>query len=236
MKISRAFLILIALLIVVGLVSCTRSIPGGDEGEQAAPTSAEQAQALTPGATNVMDQIYLFATQTAMATSGLTTGVPETPSQTTPEVGSSPDAPQPTDAQPTSPQPTEQPAQPTSPAIVVPTATPGLPASYTLKGGEFPYCIARRFNVNPNELLQINGLGSHSVYYSGMTLRIPQTGRTFPGQRSLRPHPSSYTVRSGDTIYKIACAFGDVDPNSIAIANGMEQPYKLSPGQVLNIP
>jgi len=233
MKISRAFITLIALLTICGLASCVRPIPGE---EQATPTNGNQAQALTPGATNVMDQIYLFATQTAIATSGQSTIIPETPVGTTPEIGTSPQATQPADVQPTSPFDTEQPPQPESTAIVVPTATPGRPASYTLKGGEFPYCIARRFNVNPTELLQLNGLGSRSVYYSGMTLSIPQTGRTFPGQRSLRPHPATYTVRSGDTIHKIACAFGDVDPNAIALANGMEPPYKLSPGMVINIP
>ena len=183
-----------------------------------------------------MDQIYLFATQTAIATSGQGINISTTPTETTPEIGTSPQVTLPVDVQPTSPFATEQPAQPESTAIVVPTATPGRPASYILKGGEFPYCIARRFNVNPTELLQLNGLGNHSVYYSGMTLRIPQTGRTFPGQRSLRPHPATYTVRSGDTIHKIACAFGDVDPNAIVLANGMTPPYKLSPGMVINIP
>ena len=49
------------------------------------------------------------------------------------------------------------------PPIVAPTATPGLPASYTIQKGEFPFCIARRFNVNPNEMLQITGLALHRI-------------------------------------------------------------------------
>jgi LysM repeat protein len=105
-----------------------------------------------------------------------------------------------------------------------------------LHGGEFPYCIARRFNVNPSELLRINGLSTYSVYYSGMTLRIPQTGNGFPGQRALRPHPSTYAVRSGDTIYSVACIYGDVEPESIGLANGLTPPYRLTPGQTINIP
>ncbi len=234
MKISHSFITLTALLILCGLASCVRPIPGGEE--ETASTSAVQAQDLTPGATSVMDQIYLFATQTALATSGQITDVPETPLETGSTTEISPQATTSGESLPTAPAITEEPAQPEATAIIVPTATPGLPATYTLKGGEFPYCIARRFNVNPTDLLELNGLSSQSVYYSGMTLNIPQTGRTFPGQRSLRPHPTTYTVNSGDTINKIACAFGDVDPNAIAFANGLEPPYKLTPGMVINIP
>jgi LysM repeat protein len=121
--------------------------------------------------------------------------------------------------------------------LVAPTATPGLPTSYTLKKGEFPYCIARRFNVNPSELLRINNLTSTSVYTTGMVLKIPQTGNPFPGNRSLRPHPTTYTVKAGDTVYSIACLFGDVDPEAIAYVNGITSPNKqLSAGTTIDIP
>jgi hypothetical protein len=43
---------------------------------------------------------------------------------------------------------TNTPMPGTTPVIIVPTATPGRPATYSLKEGEFPYCIARRFNVD----------------------------------------------------------------------------------------
>ena len=55
------------------------------------------------------------------------------------------------------------PAPVTTPLVVVATATPGRPASYTLMQGEFPYCIARRFNVNQSELLTLNGLSSSAA-------------------------------------------------------------------------
>jgi LysM repeat protein len=229
MKTTRVFVILVILLLAISLAACKRNVPGGEE---ATPVTGEPVEVLTPAATDVMEQIYLFATQTALALGG-PTGEPGV--QVTPGTASAPEA---TGTVATQVAVTEPPAavQPTAAPIQVPPPTPGRPASYTLKGGEFPYCVARRFNVDPGELLRLNGLTAYSVYYSGMTLQIPQTGRPFPGNRSLRPHPTTYTVGTGDTIYKIACAFGDVDPDAIAAANGLTKPYNLTPGQVLHIP
>jgi LysM repeat protein len=150
-------------------------------------------------------------------------------------------------------QPTPLPPTPSQPAAAVPQAQPALPAApyvslaaipdfYTLQPGEFPYCIARRFNINPNELLAINGLYSswvspyNQVYYAGQVFRLPKSGLPFPLPRALRPHPAVYVVQWGDTINKIACFFGDVDPLAIAQANGLQPPYMVYPGQALNIP
>ena len=109
-------------------------------------------------------------------------------------------------------------------------------SSWTLQKGEHPYCLARRYNVNPDELLRLNGLSAGSYFYGGMVLKIPQTGNTFPANRSLRAHPTNYTVSSGDTIYSVACVFGDADPYAIAAANGISSPYTLTPGQSIYIP
>jgi LysM repeat protein len=105
-----------------------------------------------------------------------------------------------------------------------------------LQEGEFPYCIARRFNVNPGELLDLNGLGTGTVVAPGTSLRIPQTDNPFPGSRSLHTHPSTFTVRTGDSIYSVACYFGDVDPLAIAARNNLSSPYTLTPGATINIP
>jgi LysM repeat protein len=121
-------------------------------------------------------------------------------------------------------------------AIVVPSATPGRPATYTLQQGEYPFCIARRFNVNATDILTINGLTLNSHPAADTVLKIPQTGVWSSGARALIPHPATYDVNAGDTIFTIACAFGDVDPNAIIIANALQSPYTLSAGQTLNIP
>lgn len=122
-----------------------------------------------------------------------------------------------------------------TPVIVAPTATPGRPATYVLQTGEFPYCLARRFNVDPADLLSLNGLTMNQVVQPGLTLRIPQTG-SFPGIRALVPHPAQYTVAVGDKITGIACRFGDVDPSAIAAANNLALTSPLMTGKILNIP
>jgi len=120
----------------------------------------------------------------------------------------------------------------------LPTSVPvgSRPANYTLQAGEFPYCIARRFDINPDDLLSLNGLSSGNVYYPNLTLRIPQSGN-FPGTRALRNHPATYTVAAAnETIYGIACLFGDIDPSTIAQANNISPGAALTSGQQLSIP
>ncbi len=231
MKKLGYLMILLALALV--LAACTRSASEAPVLPQvtAAPTS-EGAQ---PGATDQMTILQTYATQTAMAESGMPQATEQTPA---PPAETTPGAEMPTNT-PESGLPT------LTPAPVLPTNTPApvgsvpgitVPATYTLQQGEFPYCIARRFNLNPDELLSLNGLTDGGTYQPGLTLKIPQTGNPFPGVRALRAHPTTYTVGLNDTIYRIACAFGDVSPEQIAAANGLSAPYNLQVGQVLNIP
>ncbi len=123
----------------------------------------------------------------------------------------------------------QAPAEVAAPSLVV-------PATHTLRRGEFPYCIARRYNIDPDDLLRANGLWRGMIYPGGLVLKIPTTADPFPTTRALRAHPASYTVKTGDNIYIIACYYGDVDPLAIAAANGLSAPYTLTPGAVLSIP
>ncbi len=142
------------------------------------------------------------------------------------------------------------PAPTTGSTVVVPTisgtvtvpTTSGtvgpVPSTYTLQSGEFPYCIARRFNVNPQELLTLNNLTVDQSYtlIPGLVLSIPQTGDPFPADRALHTHPDNYTVVSGDTLNSVACYYGDVTPNAIAAANNLSSSATLTAGQKLTIP
>jgi hypothetical protein len=109
-----------------------------------------------------------------------------------------------------------------------------------LKVGEFPYCIARRFNVDPDLLLSLSGLsGSQANSLSaGTVLTIPQSG-SFPGDRAWHSHPATFTVGSTydtNTVYGVACYYGDIDPATIAQNNNISVDATLTSGQTLSIP
>jgi LysM repeat protein len=109
------------------------------------------------------------------------------------------------------------------------------PATYTLKEGEFVYCLARRFDVDPDQILALNGLVDSETIYPGTTLKIPSTG-SFPGTRALRAHPATYIVKADETVYSIACLYGDVDPLNIAAVNGLSAPFTVTVGAQIQIP
>ncbi|MEB2334705.1 MAG: LysM domain-containing protein [Anaerolineaceae bacterium] len=181
----------------------------------------------------------IFATQTAqgMTPSAPHTATPGDASQD-PTVTLTPFVQVPTaiDAQPTATLAvsTNAPA-PTSASI----PSGNRPATYTLQSQEFPFCIARRYNLDPDSLLAQNGLSGGTVLYAGYQLTLSNVASPFPGNRALRAHPASYTV-SGDadtTVYGVACKFGDVTPEAIVAANsGVSLGSTFSVGQTISIP
>lgn len=235
---KRILFLLLAGLLIFSLAACVRPASRPASGETTATGAAGEFP--LPGTQDVMGQLESFATQTALAAAGggavQTTpaapveGTPAEapPAGATPEAGVTPAAPEVLTNTP------EVPAGPTNTPAPIPALV--VPESYKLRGGEFPFCIARRFNVDPGELLSINGLGPNSATSAGLTLKIPTSGNTFPGDRALKAHPTTYTVRAGDTVYSIACQFGDVDPNAILAVNGLGEAKELAAGQTLQIP
>ncbi len=179
-----------------------------------------------------MQVVELAGTQTAIATAG-------TPEGGQGQVTVIPD-PNTNQPQVITPEATQAVAVANPTPLLAVTTIPSSttkPTTYTLQKGEFPFCIARRFNVDPDELLALNGLSKSQDYYSpGTVLKIPQAGKAFPGARALLAHPAQYTVISGDTIYSIACKFGDADPALIASQNGLQPPYTLTVGAQISIP
>jgi LysM repeat protein len=138
-------------------------------------------------------------------------------------------------AVPTPVVPQSTPTPSPTPTLVVVEVDLVVPETYTLHKGEFPWCLARRFNVDATTLLNTNGL-SGSQYFAGLKLTIPKGGAAFQGERALISHPDTYTVKSGDTVYSIACDYGDVWPEEIAAQNGFTVGDALTAGTTLNIP
>ncbi len=214
--------------IALGLVACTRSAatPPPPTPTLGAPASLPGGLYPTPigGPMNAATATSLAAQAEMMQTLGAEAGGGE---GGTPEATSLPPT-----ATPVPPQPTATPVPPTAAAL----PTVRVPATYTIHKGEYPYCLARRFNIDPNTLLAVNGLGRGQYVFPGTVLTIPRNAPPFPGNRAWHPHPDTYTVRYGDTIYSIACYYGDVSPEAIAAANGISVNASLRPGQTLRIP
>jgi len=225
---SKKIGLIIMVVLALSLGACTRA---ASVAPQATPEGFAQ-----PVATDGMNVIEQVSTQTAIAQAG----APQAAESTLAAPADAAAA-----AEPTftpvgqAPEATITPMPSPTPNVVAPQPTVATtkPSTYTLQENEFPFCIARRFNVDPAELLSLNGLRNAQTFYAGLTLKIPATGNPFPGARALKAHPVQYTVQAGDTIYSIACEiFGDVDPLNIAAVNGLVAPYKLTVGSQINIP
>ncbi|MBN1438596.1 MAG: LysM peptidoglycan-binding domain-containing protein [Anaerolineales bacterium] len=122
-------------------------------------------------------------------------------------------------------------------AGIAATSTPGLPATYKIHEGETIWCLGRRFDIDPVDIIAANN-GVEEVYPDDV-IKIPQDGDPFPGERALVPHSPNmaHTVQNPyDTVWKIGCYYGDVDPNRIIAANGLKEPYTLAIGQRIIIP
>ncbi len=227
---KQPFIVIIALVFVMlGAAACQRSASAPP-----APVSGADFP-IVEGTPAPMEALAMISTQTAIAEMGgvaptgeaVIAGEDVKPSATPPPPAATvaPPAPQ-TNAQEEANNASQE----------VNLDFP-VPDTYTLKPGEFPFCIARRFDIAPETLLAVNGLSSSSVTYPGTVLKIPKDAPRFNlGNRALRQHPTSYTVQPGDTVNSIACLFGDVDPRAIEAVNGLKGAYSLNVGQTLQIP
>lgn len=251
---KKSVFILVTAFIFMALVStgCERSYAPID-GSLATPTV--EGGTFPEALPSDMESVFEAGAQTATAqaleaaapaAAGEATAVPVSgDTELTPE-GTTTEG-TPTDATAGDPTVEAAPATATLPVFenstAVPTNVPSvditnLPANYTLQKGEFPYCIARRFNVDPGELLNLNGISTAQagVYQPGLTLKIPQSGNPFPSDRSRNNHPVTYIVPDTTTVYGVACYFGDVDPSDILNANSISNPAVITAGTSLQIP
>jgi len=246
---KKSIFILVTALIFMALVStgCERSYAPID---QSLATPTVEGATFPDALPSDMEGVFEAGAKTATA-QALEAGVPAAASDATavPVVGDTELTPEGA----TGDTPTEAAGDPavdatvTAPVVENPTTVPtnvpsvdinNLPANYTLQKGEFPYCIARRFNVDPGELLSLNGISTAQagVYQPGLTLKIPQSGNPFPSDRSRYNHPVTYIVPDTTTVYGVACYFGDVDPSDILNANSISNPAVITAGVSLQIP
>ncbi len=124
------------------------------------------------------------------------------------------------------------------PDAAQPTVVGIVYVEYTVQEGDFIATIAEAFGVDPEAIVELNGLGSPSEVTVGMVLKIPPS----TGQAAT-PEPTSvaggggtiHVVQPGEWIWQIARNYG-VDPNAIIDANDLANPSLVYPGQELIIP
>ncbi len=118
-----------------------------------------------------------------------------------------------------------------------PFATEG-PCVHTVQPGEYIYSIARKYNVNPDELLAANPryAGNPDRMQPGDVLNIPKCGPqgVTPTLEAQQSGNKVYTVAPGDTLGAIARKFG-ITVQELKQANNLTTDF-LSVGQKLIIP
>ena len=99
--------------------------------------------------------------------------------------------------------------------------------TYTVKPGDTLYGISNQYGVSVTELAELNGIKGSSLAV-GTVLKIPTSAGTNPNNMFM------YTVKSGDTLYKIATKY-NTTPQRIIDLNYLKS-TNIVPGQVLRIP
>ena len=92
-----------------------------------------------------------------------------------------------------------------------------------------------------SDLLAQNGLETPDAVGVGDVIALPVSPNAWKltdgyGRRMLVIHPAEYTTQSGDTLFSIACSYGDVLPEQIAVANQLVLGEPLSAGIRISIP
>ncbi len=98
--------------------------------------------------------------------------------------------------------------------------------------------IATRYGIRIAELVSLNGINRKHLIYAGQRLILPATKvprkHIKPATREPIPEDGEYTIRRGDSIYRIAHRFG-IEERTLLALNPMRNRHKLKIGQVLRL-
>ena len=136
--------------------------------------------------------------------------------------------------------PLPTPTKPYDPNIMMYGTSNGL-TTYTMQDGDFLICIARRFDISLSQLMAQNGISNPDDLGVGDTVILPRNPTAWSmmdgyGRRTLILHPTTYTTQAGDTLFSIACQYGDVLPEDIAVQNQLVLGELLQSGLTIVIP
>lgn len=147
------------------------------------------------------------------------------------------------------PAPTSTPSPPPTPTPTPsPVDPPQSPTSseetYTVQRGDHLMKIARQLGLDWLAIASLNDLSSPYLLYPGQLLQLPapdvldESQHPVPQatpQPTTQAFPETYTVQRGEYLLAIALRFG-VNWQALAAVNGIQWPYIVYPGQVLDMP
>jgi len=110
----------------------------------------------------------------------------------------------------------------------------GCAQFYTIKCGDTLNKIAWKFGTSANHLASLNGIADPNYIIAGTTICVKAKPAPPPPPP---PHPGgfNYTVKCGDTLGNIGWKYG-WGALTLAQVNGIPNPDRIYPGQVLWIP
>lgn len=97
---------------------------------------------------------------------------------------------------------------------------------YTIKNGDTIESISNKYNITPYVLYQLNDFSPDFVFEVGKNIIVPKSSSSYFDY---------YTIKKGDSLYKIASKYG-VDYNILALINGLENDDYIYPNQVIAVP
>jgi membrane-bound lytic murein transglycosylase D len=123
-----------------------------------------------------------------------------------------------------------------APASSSSTASTPAPRTYTVRAGDTLSLIADRQGVSLSDLQKWNGISNPSLIEVGQVLKVyggkAPTTSSSSSSASTSSTPSTYKVRSGDTLSDIADRFG-LSMSDLQKWNGISNPSSLQVGQTL---
>jgi lysozyme len=111
------------------------------------------------------------------------------------------------------------------------SAASSASGTYVVRSGDTLSKIADSYGVTLAALMEANGIRNADQIEVGRTLNIPGASSA----PAARTGATSYTVKSGDTLFTIAVAHG-VTTAALQQANGIVNQNQIYVGQVLTIP
>jgi membrane-bound lytic murein transglycosylase D len=149
---------------------------------------------------------------------------------------------------PANPEPAapEKPAAPAANGVAIGAETTAQPGAHRVQRGETLFSISKRYGVAIDQLKIFNAMKTNSVQVgqnillSGVsaaeasTATAPELLRVSTSAKTAPSKPSTYIVRSGDTLYAIAIKFA-VELDDLLRWNKLSAKSVLQPGNKIRV-